>query len=296
MTDPLWRICALFQRARTRVLVVSAFLGEEPLDRLLQAVPDGVETRGVYARWSHEDVASRATDWRAWDVAKRHDVTLYECSRLHAKMYIADNRALVGSANTTRGGLGLRENGNLEVLVEVDAREPSVSEVLAEVMKSSIEARPFGADAVATGTAKEGEIMPGVWLPEIGPEFLEDAIRGKVPHCAKTRETMDALQLLATDDVAAIRAAVASTCSFRVVSHAFQGRLLPMNMDEIVQLLATQVDPRMREVPRDQISLLVRWLGYFGSNTHFRTGPDGESLALHPGTRLTSIKVRSTDL
>lgn len=64
-------------------------------------------------------------------------------------------------------------------------------------------------------------------------------------------------------------------------------------MDETLELLAARVDPRLSDVSRAQVSLLVRWLGYFGSNTHLGTGPDGESLALYPGERLTSIKVKS---
>ena len=294
MNDPLSRICALFQQARTRVLVVSAFLGKAALDRLLQAVPDEVETSGVYARWSLEDVASGATDWRAWDVAIRHNVTLYECPRLHVKLYIADNRALVGSANATGRGLGLGGSGNLELLVEVDADEPMVSAVLAEIVGSSAEARPFGADAVTTGRARETGSVPDIWLPDVRPDVFEEAFRGRSSHSAKTRDTLDGLRLMESDGFAALRKALRNTTCFRAVWHAFEGRLVPMYMDEILELLATRVDPTIHEVSRAKISLLVRWLGHFGSSTHLGTGPDGMSLALYPGERLTSIKVKGT--
>lgn len=292
MTDSLSRICALFQRARTRVVIVSAFLGEAALDRLLRAVPEEVEVLGVYARWSLEDVASGATDWRAWDVAMRHNVTLYECPRLHVKMYIADDRALVGSANATRRGLGLDKGGNLELLVEIDAHEPMVDGVLTEVVESAAEARPFGADAVATGRVSNAGSALGIWLPAARPEVFERAFRGQVSHSAETKATLDGLRLVESDDFATLRKALANTTSFRAVRLAFEGRLVPMYLDEILELLATRVDPGLPEVPPAQVSLLVRWLGYFGSNTHLGTGPDGVSLALYPGERLTSIKVK----
>ena len=295
MTDSLSRICALFRQARKRVVVVSAFLGEFALDRLLRAVPSEVETSRVYARWSLEDVASGATDWRAWDVAMRHSVPLYECPRLHVKMYIADNRALVGSANATGRGLGLGGNGNLELLVEVDADEPMVTAVLAEVVKSSSEARPFGADTETTGRISEAGGIPGIWLPNVRPEVFEQAFRGRTSHSAKTRDVLDRLRLIESDSFRALRKALAQTTSFRAVGRAFEGRLVPMYMDEILELLAARVDPRLSDVSRAQVSLLVRWLGYFGSNTHLGTGPDGESLALFPGERLTSIKVKSAN-
>lgn len=294
MTDSLSRICALFQQARTQVLVVSAFLGEAALDRLLQAVPDEVETPGVYARWSLEDVASGASDWRAWDVAMRHNVTLYECPRLHVKMYIADNRALVGSANATTRGLGLGGSGNLELLVEVSTDEPMVSVVLNEVVGSSVEARPFGADAVTPNAANQGASVPSVWLPRVRPDVFEEAFRGRAPHSATTRETVNGLGLTESGGLAALRNAVANTTSFRAVRHAFEGRLLPMYMDEILELLEARVDRRFRHVSREDVLLLVRWLGYFGSNTHLGTDQDGTSLALYPGERLTSIKVEGT--
>ena len=291
--DSLSRLSALFQQARKRVVIVSAFLSQAALDQLLRTVPDVVEEIKVYARWSAEDIASRATDWQAWDVAKRHNVTLYECPRLHAKMYIADNRALVGSANATSRGLGLGGNGNLELLVEVSTDDPMVSVALNEVVGSSVEARPFGADTVAPDASKRAaSAAPSVWLPRVRPDIFDEAFRGRTPHSATTRETLNGLRLTESDSLAALRKAVTNTTSFRAVRHAFEGRLLPMYMDEILELLETRVDPRLRHVSLDEISLLVQWLGYFGSNTHLGTSQDSKSLALYPGERLTSIKVR----
>ena len=294
VTDSISRLSALFQQARTRVFIVSAFLGEAALDWLLGEIPDVVEETRVYARWSPEDIASGATDWRAWDVAKRHNVTLYACPGLHAKMYIADHRALVGSANATAQGLGLGGSGNLELLVDVDVNEPTVSAVLTETVRSSVEARPFGADTLTRdGSDQSGNVL-GVWLPGVRPDVFDDAFRRRTSHSAQTRDTMNSLRLAESDGLPALREAVAETTSFRAVRDAFEGRLVPMYMDEILDLLETRVDARLRHVAREKVSLLVRWLGYFGSNTHLGTGPDGMSLALYPGERLTSIKVQGT--
>ena len=273
MTDPLPRLSALIQQARTRVIIVSAFLGEAALDRLLREVPDAVNDTRVYARWSAEDIASGATDWRAWDVTKQHDVPLYACPGLHAKMYIADDRALVGSANATARGIGLGGSGNLELLVDVDANEPAVTAVLAETVRLSSQAPPFGADTLNPADAIQGAAVPGVWLPTVRPDVFDDAFRGRTSHTAKTSETLDSLRLTESDGSAALRKALADTTTFRAIRHAFEGRLLPMYMEEILEFLETRVDARLRDLPRDKVSLLVRWLGYFGSNTHLGDGP-----------------------
>ena len=118
LTDSLSRVRRLFTGARHRVVVVSAFVGAEALDKILESVPEEVEQIAVFARWDTNDIASGATDWQAWDVASRHAVPFYACPGLHAKMYIADEKALVGSANATARGLGFGGISNLELLIQ----------------------------------------------------------------------------------------------------------------------------------------------------------------------------------
>ena len=178
--------------------------------------------------------------------------------------------------------------------MEVSTDEPLVSAVLNEVVVSSVEARPFGADTVAPDAANQGARVPSFWLPGVRPDVFEEAFRGRAPHSETTRETLNGLRLTESDSLAALRKAVGNTTSFRAVRHAFEGRLLPMYMDEILELLQARVDRRFRHVSQEEVLLLVRWLGYFGSNTHLRTDQDGTSLALYPGERLTSIKVEGT--
>lgn len=289
MTDSLSRVCKLFGSAQERVIVVSAYISAITLERLLDAIPDSVTRTAIFARWDIGDMTSGATDWRAWDVARSRTVPLFACPRLHAKMYVADGKALVGSANATVSGLGSGGGGNLELLMPVSASQPDVSRVLALVERESAEAMPVGADVAGHDTSND---VPPFWLPDVGPDRFFDALQGRSPHTAQTLKTCSWLHVAENeDDDMLIRKAVQETTFFRVVRQEIDTRPTPMTVGGLRELLSVKVDSRLGQLPMDRLEHLVEWLGRFGVNTHAISSQGEATPRLFPGARLASYEI-----
>ena len=288
---PLDRICSLLQLAHQRVIIVSAFVGAKTLDVLLSSVPDRVKSRALYVRWRIDDIASGASDWNAWDVAKRHGTTIYACENLHAKIYISDDKALVGSANATHSGLG--SNGNLELLMLTDADQPDVAQTLQTIKNNAHRAPPIGADIgyqLNIHTQSDDSEIP-IWLPEVSPSTFLNAFLGRAAHTAETLAICRVLGLPESggsyEDLAS---ALGATTTFRVVHEAFNNRLRSMSMQQLQILLSNQIDQTIKEVPDERMNFLIQWLGRFGENTHLAPRSDKDALALSPGKLLGTFE------
>ena len=128
------RIRALFQEEERNVTVIAPFIKVEALRTIISVLDRGVHLRCV-TRWLPQEVAAGVSDPEILDLLEDHgDFSLSLADRLHAKLYIAGNRCLVGSANMTSYGLGESEGGgNIEVLVETTTDDPSVVATLKEI-------------------------------------------------------------------------------------------------------------------------------------------------------------------
>ena len=285
-------VVELIRCARDRVIILTAYVGETTLDSLLDAVSEEVKETAVFVRWKKRDIVTGASDWRAWDVAARHRVPFYACHSLHAKVYIADNSALVGSANATASGLGVGKRPNIELLVPMDADDEHITKVLNAVETQSTLAAPMGSD-LSTGSG----LIPSpdtdevsYWLPQSSPESIVAAMNDPSCHTAETRAVYDAFGLAeGKNSLGAIRQSVRKTTVFRVVREAFDGRPLPMSLEELRDLLAQQLDTRLRELSDERMALLISWLGRFGENTHLPPSFDDDALTLSPGTLITTF-------
>ena len=84
------------------------------------------------------EVAAGVSDPEILDVLEEHgDFDLSLVDRLHAKLYIAGDRCLVGSANTTLAGLGeAGDGGNIEALVETTIDDPGIAATLDEIARA----------------------------------------------------------------------------------------------------------------------------------------------------------------
>ena len=142
-----------------------------------------------------------ASDWRVWDVTAANDVPLFACPRLHAKLYVADDKALIGSANATRPGLGMGAESNLEVLLEVDANAPTIQKAVATVCQESAPASPIGPDVteVRAGIQEDGAVVP-IWLPKSDPVSFLWATVGQL-----TDDDRDADVTVSTLEFVAVR-------------------------------------------------------------------------------------------
>lgn len=281
------QVCSLFQLACQRIVIVSAFVGAKTLDALLSSVPNRVKSTSLYVRWRVDDIASGASDWNVWDVAKQYGAAMYACENLHAKIYISDNKALVGSANATLSGLG--SDGNLELLISVDAHHPEVARALQSIKNSARRASPIGVDVIPSLNmrSQSASLETPIWLPEIPPNIFLDAFFGRAPHTTKTLAVCHALEL--PEDGGSYNdlvTALGATTTFRLVQDAFNQRLQSMNMKQLQILLSEQIDPVIKEVPDERMNVLVQWLGKFGKNTHLTPRSDSDLPALSPGKLL----------
>ena len=128
------RIRALFESATGEVAVIAPFIKVDAMRSLLDVIPSDMHLRCV-TRWLPREVAAGVSDPEILDMLEeRGSFNLSLVDRLHAKLYIAGERCLAGSANVTLAGLG--EGGdsrNIEVLVEANLTDPGIAATLAEI-------------------------------------------------------------------------------------------------------------------------------------------------------------------
>ena len=271
--------------------MISAYLGAETLDTLLSACPTTVH-RAVYSNWTHENIAAGASDWEAWDVARNHGVPMYDCPNLHAKVYVADGRAVVGSANATARGLQSGVPSNLELLIDVDACTREIQELVHTVQALSEIASPFGSDVFnnvdVDCTLEDFSSLP-VWIPCSDPEDFLSAMQGYIPHTGDTRKDREALGMKRrTYSDSQVRGILKNQTVFRLVNHEFESRLNPMQQSDLRNLLANKVTTVFLGISNDKLILLTRWLGRYGENSHLSAFKNGEPATLAPGRFLAS--------
>ncbi len=139
------RLTEILGKARDRVIIISAFIGSDTLNALLGACSGNV-SKAVYVRWRMDDILSQATDSEIFSVAQSYGAKLYCHHKLHAKAYIADNIAVVGSANATNPGLGYAMNSNIELLTETTAGNTDVCKLLTILENQAVAATPIPQD------------------------------------------------------------------------------------------------------------------------------------------------------
>ena len=131
------KITRLLSGARERIVIVSAFVRGDALSRILSDTNSDVPVT-VFARWRLADLVYGASDLSAFDVARERGATFRIHSALHAKVFIADNSALVGSANVTLSAFGESENPNTEILVPTPADESCIQSLLKSLLADSM--------------------------------------------------------------------------------------------------------------------------------------------------------------
>ncbi len=137
--DPLGsRIENLLGKAKSEVYLCSPFIKEKVLRRLFKKIPKSVPVV-VVTRWRPDEVALGVSDLEVFDLAKKRPKTeLRLLDELHAKLYIADDSCLVGSANLTDTALGWRTRANLEILIPARHTDKPVKALLTRLEQAQI--------------------------------------------------------------------------------------------------------------------------------------------------------------
>ena len=172
------RLKALLKTAQVRVILCAPFIKADVLKTILPIVPINIPVQ-IFTRWRATEVAAGVSDLEVLQIATEKPHTeLRLLNNLHAKLYLADDLCLVGSANLTARALGWAENSNVELLVPANSTDPDIDYLLkrlhsAEIatveIRSKIEEL---ADALKMTRLEEGEDMSGdsskhqfAWLP-----------------------------------------------------------------------------------------------------------------------------------
>ncbi|MGW1374671.1 phospholipase D family protein [Streptomyces sp. NPDC002446] len=130
--DHVWQQIEQLLRGATRdVLLVAPFIKKETFQAALTAVPTSVERVQCVTRWSVAEVAAGVSDPEIAELAEADGrVSISLCHSLHAKLYAADDRCLVGSANLTGKATGRVPAPNIELLIEAELAHPEVRRIL----------------------------------------------------------------------------------------------------------------------------------------------------------------------
>ena len=143
-------VARLIEETDGPLLVVAPYITRPAFRHLLGLIED--RALAVVTEWSIRSVATGATDPRIYhDVTERrqyHPTQLSLLPRLHGKLYMTSQRALVGSTNLTANGTGWFGPGNLELLVEVPADNSHVKTFVNAVKQLRTEATAGKVDAV----------------------------------------------------------------------------------------------------------------------------------------------------
>ena len=124
------RLKTLVTGARREVLLCAPFIKARVLATLLAAIDKGVSVH-VVTRWRAVEVASGISDLEVFEVTHEHPNTeLALLDDLHAKLFLADDTGLAGSANLTAAALGWSTKSNVEILLPVRRTDPDVTRLL----------------------------------------------------------------------------------------------------------------------------------------------------------------------
>lgn len=132
------RIKALVTGAQDEVVICAPFIKLAPFKVIMSAISVGVPVR-VVTRWRAVEVALGVSDLAVFDVVNdRENTELFLIDELHAKLFVADNFCLAGSANVTAAALGWSKSPNLELLLDVARDDPYVQALMVRFEKADL--------------------------------------------------------------------------------------------------------------------------------------------------------------
>lgn len=175
------RIKNLVQGASNSVVLCAPFIKSKVLSTLLGVIPPNVHVQ-IVTRWSPIEIATGVSDLEVYDVANnRQNTELRLLEELHAKIYIADDQCLVGSANLTARALGWAEVHNIELLIQSDTSNPSIVFLLRHLKSAELV-------TLATKNEMEDAVnkIDSIELPKVYEMTGDENSRRKewLPRCA----------------------------------------------------------------------------------------------------------------
>ena len=292
-------VLRLIQTATRRVTIVAPFIKVDALERLINDLPADVELV-VVTRWRVADLVAGVSDLGVYDVVSRCGGTLYTRTDLHAKLFVADDQCLVGSANVTLAGLGWAEDSNLELLTIVRCDDPQVIAFKEELFGGVIPVFEWQramldelVSRIAVGPTHTGDSVDGVdldmrwtdWVPRaMNPEDLfsvysdTDSDVGRMTQDLLAKE-IKRLGVVPGLDADGFRtwvqgAMIQSRLVMAVVARIEEsGKLTEVDMERLLVRHESAAGLDAREV----LEALQRWLTHFLPD-QYQTAPDSIKL------------------
>lgn len=267
-------VAKLLSLARRRVVIVSAFIRGETLSWLLKCIPKEVNNITIYARWRLNDILAGASDVSVINVARERNAVFKVYDSLHAKIYIVDGYALVGSANATNSGLGHSNSGeaNLEILVKTSSDIPEINSVLEMLSKKSTAPIEFSEETLGNFyeiSRKIGnsfhEKLEDNWMPESSPEAVLN-----IGSHADESVLKDCLALGIGCDISTQR--LREIVRSRRLYKELEKRLRPpknfIRSAEACQILSKSFSVSPSDVEK-KWPIICAWMDMFGKNMYF---------------------------
>lgn len=160
----------LFRTSSEKAFIIAPFIKVDALKRIIEVIPQEVFIRCV-TRWLPSEIASGVSDPEIIHLLEeRGNYSISLVDKLHAKIYIADERCLTGSANVTQFGLGEADGGNnIEILVETTINDKNVSDTLHAISLVERPANLLDAEKVrrlAENLKPTSEKLNDYWFPK----------------------------------------------------------------------------------------------------------------------------------
>lgn len=294
------RLVELLAAATQSVLICAPFIKASVLTRLLQTIPSSVSVR-VVTRWLPAEIAIGVSDLEVFDVVvARAGTRLDLLDRLHAKIYVADSAALVGSANLTGAALGWSDKPNLELLTTLLVTDEAIRQFLdqlAEARPATIEERErirnlaaeLDVQELNLGSDAETTVSAVLWLPRLAaPARLFQA------YMPQTRDRLAASVLeaaLSDIDALGIPTGLPEAAFRQAVADAFERmpavqRLLAAAADDLSDAYGADIIRKMpvaRDLDAEQQWLIVReWMTSFLGD-RYEIAPASFVVRLKPG-------------
>lgn len=269
------RIRTLFGSAVDDVSIVAPFIKIVALRSLLDVIPTDTHLHCV-TRWLPQEVAAGVSDPEILDMLEeRGNFTLSLVDKLHAKLYIAGERCLAGSANVTLAGLGEGDGRNIEVLVETTINDPGIAATLEEISQVKRPATRLMAhtarrlaDSLSTSIVSKVDLatpwFPISRQPEIAYQFYTQ------PPCGFLRSTD---RILLTDLAVSNLQPGLKEDEFRVAVRSLLAAIpiaeVLLDAAEDVTLTRAEAQSYLETIAGDDISTddlwhaFVNWMAYF---------------------------------
>ncbi len=287
---------------RADVILCTPFMKAPVLDALLSNLGKGAELQ-VFTRWHAWEVAAGVSDLEVFDLCNdRPGSQLYLVDNLHAKAYVAGERALVGSANLTATALGWSERPNIEILIEVPSTVRELSALILMLKQNCRKATSREKEIVfeeatrlsipASPESPVKRVLSSPWFPRCAaPEQLYAIYAGQ-----NNVSFLDSTVSDAKDDLKdllipeglkqrefrkVIKERLLSLSTFNEIAEKARGQINDQSGKEFVRSLRTELDDRGAKM----LWAIVRtWFDHFfdefevAVNDHVlrgRSRPDG---------------------